>query len=49
MCILIIALDSVCRINKNYYPFLVFLEEWKYKEKEIKKPRYIIQDFFSQR
>ena len=43
ICVLIILIDCVFRINKNYYP-QVFLEEWKCIVKEKKIPKYITND-----
>ena len=39
-CIAFITIDSVIRINKKNYP-QVYLEEFKYKIKKIKTPRFI--------
>ena len=40
VCISIIVIDSVLKMNKDYYP-QIYLEECKYKDKEIKKTRHI--------
>ena len=43
ICLLVILLDSIFRIGKNYYPQL-FLGECKYTIKEKKIDNYIIDD-----
>ena len=43
ICLLVILIDSVYRIRKNYYP-QVFLEECKYFSKDKKMPQYITVD-----
>ena len=39
-CIVCITIDSVLKINKKYYP-QVYLEECKYKVKQVHTPRFI--------
>ena len=39
-CIACITIDSVMKMDKKYFP-RVYLEEYKYKIKKIKMPRFI--------